>query len=397
MSQIFRYPPSQTAVVSIGAQGNNNTAAPVESLQVAGQDAGGILRPLLTSTDGTLHASVAGVATETTLAAMSAKLPTILGQHLMAASMSVCLASDQSAIAVTQSGTWNINNITGTVSLPTGAATAANQTTGNTSLASIDTKTPALVTGRVPVDGSGVTQPISAASLPLPTGAATSALQTTGNTSLSSIDTKTPVLGQAVMTASSPVVIASNQSAIPASQSGTWNITNVSGTVSLPTGASTSALQTTGNNSLSSIDGKLATLGQKTMTGSEPIVIASDQSAIPVSQSGTWIVQPGNTANTTAWLVNEVTSSTSSVTSVGSSATSVNLLASNANRKNATFYNDSTQILYLKLGATASNTSYTVQIQPGGYYELPAGKIYTGAIDGIWAAANGNARITELT
>jgi len=39
-------------------------------------------------------------------------------------------------------------------------------------LSSIDAKTPALASGRVPVDGSGVTQPISAASLPLPSGAA---------------------------------------------------------------------------------------------------------------------------------------------------------------------------------------------------------------------------------
>lgn len=38
------------------------------------------------------------------------------------------------------------------------------------------------------------TQPISAAALPLPLNAATSALQTTGNTSLGSIDTKTPAL-----------------------------------------------------------------------------------------------------------------------------------------------------------------------------------------------------------
>lgn len=45
--------------------------------------------------------------------------------------------------------------------LPSGASTSALQTTGNSSLSSIDTKTPALVTGRVPVDGSGVTQPIS--------------------------------------------------------------------------------------------------------------------------------------------------------------------------------------------------------------------------------------------
>lgn len=89
---------------------------------------------------------------------------------------------------------------------------------------------------------------------------------------------------------------------ISAFQSGTWNITNISGIISLPTGASTSALQTTGNTSLSSIDGKLNSLGQKTMANSVPVVIASDQSVIPVSQSGTWTVQPGNTANTTAWL-----------------------------------------------------------------------------------------------
>lgn len=45
--------------------------------------------------------------------------------------------------------------------LPTGAATSALQTTGNTALASMDTKTPALVNGRVPVDGSAVVQPVS--------------------------------------------------------------------------------------------------------------------------------------------------------------------------------------------------------------------------------------------
>jgi hypothetical protein len=29
------------------------------------------------------------------------------------------------------------------------------------------------------------------------------------------------------------------------------------------------------------------------------------------------------------------------------------------------------------------------------YYEVPFG--YTGRIDGIWASANGNARVTEMT
>lgn len=46
------------------------------------------------------------------------------------------------------------------------------------------------INGRLKVDGSAVTQPVSAVSLPLPTGASTSALQTTGNTSVGSIDTK---------------------------------------------------------------------------------------------------------------------------------------------------------------------------------------------------------------
>lgn len=54
------------------------------------------------------------------------------------------------------------------------------------SLTSIDGKTPALVGGRVPIDGSGVTQPVSAASLPLPTGAATESTLSTVNGKLPS-------------------------------------------------------------------------------------------------------------------------------------------------------------------------------------------------------------------
>lgn len=57
--------------------------------------------------------------------------------------------------------------------------------------------------------------------LNLPPGAATSVLQISGNSSLLSIDTKTPALGQAAMAASTPVVIASNQSSILTSVIGT--------------------------------------------------------------------------------------------------------------------------------------------------------------------------------
>lgn len=81
-----------------------------------------------------------------------------------------------------QSGTWNVTNISGTVSLPTGASTAAKQpalgTAGTASADVITVQGIASMTALV-VDGSGVTQPVSAASLPLPTGAATAANQTT--------------------------------------------------------------------------------------------------------------------------------------------------------------------------------------------------------------------------
>lgn len=85
----------------------------------------------------------------------------------------------------------------------------------------------------------------------------------------------------------------------------------------------------------------------------------------------------------------------SATTSVASSGSTGTLLAANSRRIGATIYNDSTQILYVKLGATASTSSYTLQMAANSYYEVPFW--YVGIIDGIWASANGNARITEVT
>jgi len=97
--------------------------------------------------------------------------------------------------------------------------------------------------------------------------------------------------------------------------------------------------------------------------------------------------------------VKDNTSSTATQTSVASSASSVFLLES-GNRLGATIFNDSTQILYVLLsyyehGPAASTTTYTAQVGPGARYEVPAG--YAGGIQGIWASANGFARITEQT
>lgn len=90
------------------------------------------------------------------------------------------------------------------------------------------------------------------------------------------------------------------------------------------------------------------------------------------------------------------TSSTATRSTVAASVTAVDLAAANANRKGLTILNDSTATLYVALGAGATATDCTA-ILPGSmsYYEVPAG--YTGQVTGIWSAASGAARVTELT
>jgi hypothetical protein len=86
---------------------------------------------------------------------------------------------------------------------------------------------------------------------------------------------------------------------------------------------------------------------------------------------------------------------TSTMANVNDSATSVTLQASNANRLALIVVNDSTEILYVKYGSTASTTSFTHKLHPN---ESIREDLYTGIVTGIWAAdASGAARMTELT
>lgn len=85
----------------------------------------------------------------------------------------------------------------------------------------------------------------------------------------------------------------------------------------------------------------------------------------------------------------------SAVTKTAATTGDAQLLALNANRRGASVFNDSTAILYLLLAdAVATNDNYSVQVEAGGYYELPAG--YTGKVKATWANANGAARVTEF-
>lgn len=82
------------------------------------------------------------------------------------------------------------------------------------------------------------------------------------------------------------------------------------------------------------------------------------------------------------------------VSRVASSATVVTIKAANSGRRTLSIFNESTSILYLKFGAAATITDYTVQIAAGAYYETPQPG-YRGIVTGIWAAAQGAAQVTE--
>lgn len=102
----------------------------------------------------------------------------------------------------------------------------------------------------------------------------------------------------------------------------------------------------------------------------------------------------GNTYNASS----PTSPTTGTQTSVASAISSTTLLAANTARKGAIIYNDSTSVLYILLSSgTASSTAFSVLLAANGGTLTLGQAEYNGAITGIWATANGFARVTELT
>lgn len=118
---------------------------------------------------------------------------------------------------------------------------------------------------------------------------------------------------------------------------------------------------------------------------------------LAVQTAGLSDLAPGDATNGLSVQQPRITAATATLSSVTASASSVALLASNTSRKYATVINDSTSaILYLAFAATATTSAYTAKVLAGGEWYMGS-VVYTGAISGIWSAAVGAARITELT
>lgn len=278
------------------------------------------------------------------------------------------------------------------------------------------------VTNTVTIDGSAVTQPVSAASLPLPTGAATAANQQTDaltDTELRATPVVVDLGANNDVTVTSGSITVANAS-IPVTDNG--GSLTVDGTVAATQSGSWSLAANQSVN-VAQMNGVATTMGNGVSgTGVQRVTIASDSTGVIVARgaAATDAAVSGNPVYTGArasaaepssvsadndavpfWLdrkgrqVITMQAATTAVTQVAGSATSVTLKASNTSRKGLTITNDSTADLYVKLGATASTTSYTIKLKTDDYYEVPYG--YTGVVDGIWSSATGNAYVTEVS
>lgn len=116
-----------------------------------------------------------------------------------------------------------------------------------------------------------------------------------------------------------------------------------------------------------------------------------------VTQSGTWTVQPGDTANTTPWLTSSKTALTaSSPTAATVGTSSAQAVASNANRKGLILTNTSSNTISFGIGAAAVLNS-GITLTAGGVWVMDEFTFATGAINAIASAAASNLSIQELT
>lgn len=408
----------------------------------AGNELATTARPLWTQLgDGTngpaavKAASTAAVAADPALVMRSVQLPTALAA-------SGGLKVDGSAVAQPVQGS-NFDGITG--ASPLSPVTVGGHYLVTQPVYSDDAVTSFASTQRgALIVAPGVEGfPISAVALPLPTGASTSALQTTGNTSLSSIDTKTPALGQALAAASTPVVLTAAQVttltppaaitgfALEATQTNGNQKTQITDgsastgayvsdragfavqplngavgmyvygeiTRALPAGIATIgrviadagtnlntsglALETGGNLAAIKTDvDKIPPLGQALAAASTPVVLTAIQLAAltPPAAITNYALETGG--NLAQLVVNtRQRGSTSTPVMIQATDMDTTLLAANTSRVSWQVCNQSGSILLLKFGSGASPFSYNVRVQSGACYSDTA---YMGVVNGAW-------------
>lgn len=174
-----------------------------------------------------------------------------------------------------------------------------------------------------------------------------------------------------VGSATQRVVLASNQPPVPVtgtfwpttqpvSQSGTWNIANITGTISLPTGAATASNQATIIGHVDGIETQLTTLAGH-VDGIETALTAANASLDAIEAASSALV------------------ATTTISNIPVGTDSSEILAASASRKPGTFIvNNGDVDVWLNNGAAAVGTGH--RLRPGGSYEVNHQQIVRGIV-----------------
>lgn len=355
-----RYPSAGGAAAANASVGTNAITAPSSSTQVAGVGADGNLHPLSTDNAGVQNVNVVSSALPSGAATSAAQTT---GNTSLAT-----IATNSGTQATAANQTTGNNSLATIATNTTGAATAANQTTGNSSLATIATNSGTQATSANQTTGNS-----SLATIATNSGTqATAANQTTGNSSLATIATNssatqgTVAAGTAatksdlvggVFNTTLPTLTTGQQAAIQVDSSGRVIIAPL---------ANTSIVKA----QLQDNSGTAITVGSKVSASSVPVVIASDQAAVQVKpQSGTFTDRSGTTSATPS--------------------TSTTVAASNASRKYFIIQNNhASNTIWINFTTAAAATQPSIQLTPGSSYVMESSFISTEQINVICTVAS---------
>lgn len=206
--------PSVSVMASSPSTGLNGAVSPTSSTLVAGQNPTGFQQPLKTNVAGDLL-----IRPLTSADSVTVVQPT--GSNLHTVVDSSALPTGAATAAKQDAQTVDLDFIVTSSQQSANNTAALNQSPGATTAGKTGPMVLGAVTAAAPTYAATQLHPFSLStagslrtevtSSALATGASTSALQTTGNTSLASIDSKVPALGQALAAASTPVVLTAAQ------------------------------------------------------------------------------------------------------------------------------------------------------------------------------------------
>jgi hypothetical protein len=233
------------------------------------------------------------------------------------------------------------------------------------------------------VDGSAVTQPVSGTVTTTPPSNASSNVAQFGGTNI--------VTGTGVSGSGIPRVTVSNDSTV-----GLVAGTAVIGHVIVDSGAVTNTPPANQSMNLAQVGGTGVTLGAKTSAASIPVVLATDEAALPVTGTFFQGTQPVSAASlplptgaaTSANQATEIASLALLTPPASSTMTRVQpawrqnviLLAANAARKEGQILNNTDAPFFLKEGNGASDIAYSIIVPPRARYLFDVAV----EIDGFW-------------